>query len=677
MKIQSFWFIAAALLILPAEKGLANEVAEFSGSLEVGAQVADGVEESAKSQEYEDLDDALIGNFTLDYDTESYFLGIEGTRVGLDDQQYQVEGRSYGKFKYSLFYDEIPHNLSFDAQTFYSSVGSDTLTIEGSSPANQASWRTFDYHVDRQKFGGTFDLSFDSPFFFHVGVERVEKDGLKPLGTGSFSGVVELPEPVDYATNNFTLAGGYRTDEMSIKLSGLYSSFSNENTFLDWQNPFLGITEHNSLPPDNDYMELGVNMIWRQLPALSTLSVAGSYSNLTNDFSQDQVGSLLPSGLNSTVFEGDISTMSLSAALASRPTDDLDTRLFYKYFDRNNDSTVIEYDGGGNDTHLLEYTRHTLGFDADYKLAGHTRLGGGYEYENVERRNRPDGDSNSDNLLYVELKNTSLDYLTARLKYSYLNRDTDADHDLAGVSAFASEYIVQFVQRYDVASKQKHEIQAAVELYPLDNLDFGVSYTYTDNSYDDVVLGRTDDTGHEFYLDFMWRAARMLDLSGFAGYENYQADSNHYNYSPGQIADPRVADRSPSSFRWTQDISEDFWIVGLNAGMSIIPDRLRLNLSCQYQKSDGKSDFTSEGSSALLPITQYDDYDITTVSAKVDYTLTERLGLGVGYIYEKSTYEDQQYLEYDYAPGGTYLSGAYADHDYEVHVGYVTIKYSF
>jgi hypothetical protein len=61
----------------------------------------------------------------------------------------------------------------------------------------------------------------------------------------------------------------------------------------------------------------------------------------------------------------------------------------------------------------------------------------------------------------------------------------------------------------------------------------------------------------------------------------------------------------------------------------------------------------------------------------MDYTLTERLGLGVGYIYEKSTYEDQQYLEYDYAPGGTYLSGAYADHDYEVHVGYVTIKYSF
>jgi hypothetical protein len=175
----------------------------------------------------------------------------------------------------------------------------------------------------------------------------------------------------------------------------------------------------------------------------------------------------------------------------------------------------------------------------------------------------------------------------------------------------------------------------------------------------------------------MWRAARMLNLSGFAGYENYRADSNHYNYSPGQIADPRVADRSPSSFRWTQDISEDFWIVGLNAEMVIIPERLRLKLSCQYQKADGKSDFTTEGSSALLPISQYDDYDITTVSAKADYTLTERLGLGVGYIYEKSTYEDQQYLEYDYAPGGTYLSGAYADHDYEVHVGYVTIKYSF
>ncbi|MBE0585800.1 MAG: MtrB/PioB family outer membrane beta-barrel protein, partial [Desulfofustis sp.] len=615
--------------------------------------------------------------FKIDYDTETSFLGIEGTRVGLDDQAYQIDGRNYGKFKYSLFYNEIPHNLSFGAQTFYSSIGSDNLTIDTSSPSNQASWRTFDYQVDTQKYGGTIDLSFDSPFFLHVGVDRVEKDGLKPLGSGSFSGVVEMPEPVDYATNNFNLTGGYRSEDLAVKVSGLYSSFSNDNPYLDWQNPFLGITEHNSLPPDNDYLELGVNLMWRQLPGMSTLTVNGSYSNLTSDFSQDQEGGLVPAGLNTTVFEGDIATMSLAAIFASRFTDDLDTRIFYKYFDRENDSTIIEYDDGGNRTHLLEYSKHNLGFDADYKLARDTRLGAGYEYENVERRNRPDGDSTSDNLLYLEVKNTSLDYLTARLKYSYLNRDTDADHDLTGVSVFDSEYIVQFVQRYDVASKQKHALQLALELYPMDSLDFGLSYTLSDNNYDDVTLGRTDDIGHEFYVDFMWRAAGKLNLSGFAGYENYQADSNHYNYAPGQFADPRISDSNPATYRWTQDVGEDFWTVGVKAQVPIIPERLELSLSCQYQKSEGESDFTSEGTSTLLPITKYDDYDITTVSAKIDYTLTDRLGLGVGYLYEKSTYEDLQYLEYDYNPGGTYLSGAYADHDYEAHVGYVTLKYRF
>ncbi|MBE0585573.1 MAG: hypothetical protein IH612_17675, partial [Desulfofustis sp.] len=61
MKNQSLWFIATALLILPADKGLASDETPVTGSLELGAQLADGVEESAKSQEYEDLDDGIIG----------------------------------------------------------------------------------------------------------------------------------------------------------------------------------------------------------------------------------------------------------------------------------------------------------------------------------------------------------------------------------------------------------------------------------------------------------------------------------------------------------------------------------------------------------------------------------------------------------------------------------------
>ncbi len=678
MKKKSLYIFATALLILPiGNRSFAAENGDLSGSVELGGRIVDGEDDSAKFQEYRDLKDGIIGNFNLDYKKDSYFLGAEGQNIGWDDQFYQVTGGSYGQYKFSLFYDEIPHNLSFDARSFYSGIGSDNLTIDVSTPANLDTWTTFDYKVKTKKYGGDVKFTLASPFFFSFGVDREEKDGQKPLGSGGFGGMVEMPEPVDYTTDNFTANGGYRSDNFTFKLSGLYSTFKNDNNYLHWENPFGGATETNSLPADNDYGKIAANLIWRQLPLMSTLLINGTYTNLSSDISVDEVGATIPTGLNDTTFDGDVSTTRLSASFASRPIEKLDTRLFYEYYDRNNDSTVIEYTGDGNAESLFEYTKNKLGFDANYKLPVHTRLNGGYTYEYVDRRNRPDGDNNQDNLLYLKLKNTSLDFLTAKIEYTYLNRDTDTNFDLTGLTITDAEYIAQFVQRFDVASKAKNALKFAVELSPLDTFDFGLAYTYVKNDYHDVTLGRTEDTGHEFYADFMWRAAKIFNLSGFAGYEIYRADSNHYNFSPGQSADPTVDDLIAASYRWYQSVDTDFWTIGLAGKMPLMGDRLLLSLSWQYQKSDGKSDFATEGSSALLPIDSYEDFNITTLEAKVAYALTNAIDLTLGYLYEKTTYNDLQYDGYIYNPSSTYLSGAYTDHDYNNNVGYFTIRYKF
>ncbi len=680
MKNRPLMLAATALLILPFGNVLAAGNEGMSGSIELGAQLSDGEDEGAKFQEYQDLDSSIFGDFRFDYFRDSFYFKAEADNAGLDDQYYQLDGGIYQNYDYSLFYDEIPHNISFGARSFYSGLGSDRLTIEA-TPSSPDTWRSFDYTIDTKRYGADVELFKASPYFLSINVNRQEKDGLRPLGSGSFSGVVEMPEPIDYQTNNFILNGGYRGETMSLKLSGLYSTFDNDNTTLDWENPFLGITEHNSLPMDNDFGKVGATFTWRQLPWMSTLAMSGSYSDLSSDLSIFETRTSIPTGLNRTEFDGDIATTRLSAAFTSRPMDRLDTRVFYKYYDRDNDSSVIEYDEGGNDIHLFDYSKHTAGLDGDYSLAYQTRLSGGYTFENVERRNRPDGDSNQDNLFFAKLKNTSLDYLTAKVEYTYLNRDTDPDFDLVGLTVFDAAYINQFMQRFDVVSKSKHAVEFAVEVFPLDALDFGLSYTYVENDYDDVILGRTEDTGHEFYLDFLWRAARFLTLNGFAGYENYEADSNHYNHqagagTPPQTADPTIEDGNPSSFLWSQDRDEDFWTVGLATNIPLMRERLLLGLSFQYQKSDGESSFTSQGP-ALEPINEYEDYYITTFEAKVKYAMSEALAVNLGYIFEETDYDDLQYLGYDLAPGGTYLTGAYSDHDYDAQVGYVTVQYNF
>ena len=130
-----------------------------------------------------------------------------------------------------------------------------------------------------------------------------------------------------------------------------------------------------------------------------------------------------------------------------------------------------------------------------------------------------------------------------------------------------------------------------------------------------------------------------------------------------------IAGRNPAD--------NDFWTIGLAGRMPLMKDRLVLNLSWQYQQSDGQSDFTTQGLNPLLPLNEYDDYDLNTVEARAAYALTTSVDLTIGYLFEDRNYDDNQWNDYDYTPNGTYLSGAYTDHDYSNHMGYFTVRYKF
>ena len=75
----------------------------------------------AKFTEYRDLkeDGGFYGRTRLSLDNERYFLNLDAGDFGYDTQYYTIDGGMWGKFKFDLFYDEIPHNLTFDARTFF------------------------------------------------------------------------------------------------------------------------------------------------------------------------------------------------------------------------------------------------------------------------------------------------------------------------------------------------------------------------------------------------------------------------------------------------------------------------------------------------------------------------------------------------------------------------------
>ncbi|RJX25018.1 MAG: hypothetical protein C4531_18030 [Desulfurivibrio sp.] len=694
MKIRSTSLLVAALLITPGYAMAADE-AVVTGSVELGVRGVDDQDDSAKFQEYRDLDDGLFGDFLLDAYKDSYYFELQGDNIGLDDQDYLLKGGRYGKFKYLFNYDETQHNLSFDAKTFYSGVGTDNLSFDGGAPPPEENWSFFDYAIERKKYGGELEVSLGSPFFVKIGASKLESEGVKPLASGSFADVVEMPEPVDYDTDDLLVTAGYRSRAFNLTLSGLLSSFDNNNLYLNWQSPyfFFGTPELNVLPPENDYGKLGGNLTVRQLPFMSTFSLNGSYARLKNDISITDINLTAPTALNQSTFDGEITYTTLAAALASRPTREFDSRLYYNYTDKENDSDVIEYDDFGeiisNAAELFDYSRNQAGVDLGYRLPWRSKGELGYEYQDVDRRNRPDADQTTDHTYYLQLKNSLSDLVTAKLRYSHLERDTDSDFDLTDVTDTDAEYIVQFVQRYDATDKGKDEIKLSLEFYPLDSLDLGLDYSYILNDYDDVTLGRTEDTRHQVYLDFLWHRFKMLSLSGFAGYETTDADADFYNFAansgiPPQLADPTLDDGNPDSYLWSQEIDDSFWTYGLSTQVGLLEDILKLVVSWEYQKSDGKTTFSSQGVDPLADITRFDDYTKKLLEAKLVYSFARQLDIALGYVYEKYTYNDTQYDGYQYVvpqtfvvSDGAYLTGAYADHDYEASIGYLTVRYTF
>lgn len=674
-----------SLLMTPAAAMAATDNVLVSGYVELGLRaVSENDDVSAKFQEYRDVDDGIYGNLLFNAYKSNYYLELEGVNIGLEDQSYLLKGGNYRTLKYSVFYDEIPHNLSFGARTPHVTVGSNNLVTSGGTIPASNLWTTFDYATKKKKYGLDLEMDLNSPFYIKVGAHQKTNKGLKPLGSGEFGptfGNMELPEPVDYTTNEAEATAGYRTKKFLASVKANWSSFDNDNQFLLWENR-AALTQDNGLWPDNDYWKVDADAVWKKLPYRSTLGIKAGYSNLQTDYSLAETGiaaAAAPAGLNRTDFNGDISYTTFSAALSAMPGPALDTRIFYNYLDKENDSDVISYTGESNDNHIFDYSKNNAGLDVGYRLSMHTKLQAGYEFLDINRHNRHDLESTTDHIFFLKLKNNSLDYMTAKLEYKYTARSAEF-RDSSSLIGTPDALIERYLRRFDATDKSENKVKINLEIYPVDRFDFGLEYAYTNNDYDETILGRTEDQAHEFYLDFLWRLPQSMRLSGFAGYEMIEADSRHRQYTNGAAGDPNPFNGTtlPNEFNWLSEVDDDYWTYGLTFQTPLIAERVNLVVSWEYQNSDGETDLSREDGTALEDIAESDDYTKQLFDIKGIYAYSRNVDITLGYTFEKYEYEDLQYLMYAFQPNATdNYTGAYADHDYEANIGYLVLRYGF
>jgi MtrB/PioB family decaheme-associated outer membrane protein len=707
---------------------------KLSGSVAVGGlDTTEEAKDAAKLHEYRDVYSGPLGSFELRGRNSSFYLDAFGENLGRDDMYINLEGGVYGQFQFRVYGDWLKHVFGCGpngARTPYEDPGSADLQLFSTTPSTLANssippWTPFNFHAARRIIGGSFELSGRTPWYALVETNNVYQSGINKvdaaaLGTSPGNGFIDLPYPISYTTNNVSVEGGYQKPRGHISGNVAYSSFNNDHTVLSFQNPFFGFgNDTATFAPDNSYVRIGASGMLRQLPLNSTLSGRVTYDRGTDDV--DMITEALnTSGSNaltgtdpsSPVFHGKVENTTFQISYASEPLRHLDTRVYYKYYKRSNSSTEIEFEIPLTTSGLVcsedsttsatpinvfcaaeryRYAKHNPGVEAGYKITQGNRLSAGFDYLHTNR-DRFDAETTREKKVFVQWSNTTLDFLTARFKYQFLQRQSDFLTNESGFDANSPFFLERFNRSFDVANLNQHLIKANFDITPVEFLDFGFEAYYKKDNFKDVVLGRKNDRRKEFYGSISYGDPKKFRATLFGDIEFINYDSYHRTINAGACPvsapncfDP-TTDPTTTGFNWGSKLNDKNWTVEFGADWPLTT-RFTIKGSASVQETRGSVDFQSQtltnGTPAalLFPIGAYDNTKRRSVNPRAVYRFPNMAEVTVGYAYEKYEYRDTQFEGYQYTIGSgtttSYLSGIYAFPDYRAHIAYATLRYIF
>jgi MtrB/PioB family decaheme-associated outer membrane protein len=672
--------------------------------------ISDNKGDTSKFEEYRDLGNGVLSNvFVRGRGGRTWFEGY-GENFGRDDQFLMLRGGMYDLFKYKVYSDSLRHNFLSDGRTPFAGAGSDFLSATFPQP-DPSTWNPVNIGYKRTDNGGFFEWQGFAPWYIRAEVQQLKFDGSKigsgANGTSPGNGFTDLVFPVQYDTKNAMVEGGYNTGKMNIAVSYLYSKFENDFETLRWNNPFFANgVDTTYLPPDNTYQRVEARATFRDLPWRSTLAARYTWSQSKSDadlatqaLNGTGTSAFVPTNPNTSSFDGKVRNNIFTLTLASVPAKNLDTRIYYNYYKRENQSNEVIYNApSGLDcgspcvNDRFNYTRNNFGLDAYWRFMPNNRLGAGYEYQHTDQ-NRHDYDNVRINRFFVEWKNTAVAGLSARLKYTYLQRRSDYLLGNEGTDANDAAFLERFTSAFDSSDLDRNELKFMGDWSPMPLLDFSLEAIWKDNKYKNITLGRTKDEREEVYVSGSYGDPNKVRFTAFADFEHIKYDSNHRNVGVGSCDsstgpncfDPGTLPNS-KAFNWSARNKDRNWVLGVGVDWPVNP-KLMVKASALYYDTDGSADITSQNNFGNpLPIHAYDDSKHTSLNLKGIWQYDRNWSFTLGYAYERWRYNDAGYDGYQYTipfPGVTnntsqsYLNGYYAFTNYTANIVYLLAGYRF
>lgn len=491
--------------------------------------------------------------------------------------------------------------------------------------------------VKRKK--ATAGLSYVlGPIHLDFTVAREVKNGIGSIGAvvgtnGGDARTIILPEPIDYITDDIRASASYSGEIRQVALEYHYSQFNNREETLRWDGPYdvhfnpptftfepyqsplpsNGFQGRHQLPPDNFAHDLSLSG-GMNLPYATRISGRVGYGQSKQNqtllpFTTSTDTSLLPR----KSADAEIDTTLLWLNVASRPLPRLSLDGQYKNFTTKNktprdlflyiktDNVLGLQPAVNAETAVFnlpyDWAQNLMKLDASYYLLTGTTFKLGYDIDTINRD-------------YREIKKTRENTYRAGLRSTYFSKAH------AGLN-FSS-------------GKRK-----GLDDYDQAKIFVGLFYNFTGDEYDRSILGLQDRDDRSATVDVAFTPFEIASLHAF--YTRQEIDFRQVGRVFGI---PQAPDFADPNRNWQIDHDDKTDTVGTGFNLSLMDHRVTISTTYSFSKSNISTDITA-GSALPPPI---DLPDLTTHLHSVDISgqskITERMSVGVSYLYESYKSED-------------------------------------
>ena len=588
---------------------------------------------------------------------------------------------------------------------------------------------------------GTAAVDFDEklPFDLAFTYLREVKSGYRGADGGgiysAISSVVEVPGPLNELTQDIGVRGAYNFAKGNVHAAfnrNLYDNrfdgFTVDNPFQGFDTPYVatpapavggGSRAHWGTPPDNEASTGTAGFLLkfaRQTRIGGDVAMATWTQNAAFDPYTINSAIVTPTGapanalstLQQRSFDGKINTTTLNVTFTSRPAEGLGIRAAYRSYDLENKTNRFVITGDVAASPDRSWSVVTPSADAPY---GHATANvydssvsrftasvsydikdltveGGFRRADLTRTSR-EAETGEETGYSVSALYNAADWLDLRATFDQAERTADG-HTIYGF-------------QMDEAERDTERIGVDVTVMPMTTLDLTFAYYRRDVTYPNrpdriAVSGGVPVAGA---TPIPGTPSGLLE----AKYDSYTAEVAYNPNERAQLSAYYTYEKDATTNQWSTTTgvnlnnllnyagTDETNTFGANVVIQLVPDRWSCTFNAMRQEVDGLMDITAReagsfytpGRTTLIPagqggaadINDWDDTELTTILAQLDYIVAKAWTLSAGYWYEKYDFKDAYTAGDLLMPQSVLIFTKPDSGPYDANVVYAKLSYRF